>query len=292
MSQRWVITINFSDSVFGETASQARDDELERLKTVLGSTARYAILGKETGDESKILHLQGYASMLKVYRLKGIKKLVGNRAYLEPAKGTEQDNFDYCSKQGDYIEIGKRSDQGKRNDLLEIAKLIKDGATLEEVAEIAPATYIRNYRGIAHYQTLHIPHYQHDTVRGIWLHGPPGVGKTHHARLFAETKGDVFVKAQNKWFDGYKGEPVILLDDLDTPLLGHYLKIWADKWSCNGEVKGGTTKLRHRYFIVTSNYTPEHLWKDDEAMQQAVARRFKIITCTGLVEHLNELKNL
>jgi hypothetical protein len=289
MCRRWVFTINFSDSVFGDNATKIRDEEIERLKTVLGSTARYAILGKETGDQSKNLHLQCYASMLQMYRLKGIKKLVGERAHCEPAKGNEEQNYNYCSKQGDFIEIGQRSEQGRRNDLLEIAKLIKAGTSLKDVAEIAPATYIRNYRGIAHYQSLQCEPYTHDSVRGIWLHGPPGVGKTHHARLFAASKGDVYVKSQNKWFDGYAGEPVILLDDLDCSGLGHLLKIWADKWSCNGEVKGGTVRLRHRYFIVTSNYTPASLWPDDSAMCQAVKRRFKMIICTGLVEHLKEL---
>ena len=85
----------------------------------------------------------------------------------------------------------------------------------------------------------------------------------------------MYIKAQNKWFDGYAGERVILLDDLDTNILGHYLKIWSDKYSCQGEVKGGTVKLRHHVFVVTSNYSIKELFKDDEQMHDAIKRRFK-----------------
>lgn len=45
------------------------------------------------------------------------------------------------------------------------------------------------------------------------------------------------------------------MDDLDFEggdKLGHYLKIWADKWACTGETKGGTIPLNHHRFIVTS----------------------------------------
>ena len=75
----------------------------------------------------------------------------------------------------------------------------------------------------------------------------------------------------------YAGERVVLLDDLDTDVLGHYLKIWSDKYSCTGETKGGTIQLRHHMFIVTSNYPPSHFWAHDQMMLEAIERRFKIL---------------
>lgn len=72
-------------------------------------------------------------------------------------------------------------------------------------------------------------------------------------------------------------------------MLGHYLKIWADKWACTGEVKGGTVPLCHRRFVVTSNYSineifgPDANTKEGSAEQaakrtlvEALERRFKV----------------
>ena len=63
-------------------------------------------------------------------------------------------------------------------------------------------------------------------------------GKTHKARM---EHPNAFINHQNKWWDGYAGEDVVILDDMDDPCLKHYMKLWADKWSCKGETKGGYT---------------------------------------------------
>lgn len=54
------------------------------------------------------------------------------------------------------------------------------------------------------------------------------------------------------------------------------LKIVADHYACNGEVKGGIVALRHEKFIITSNYIPEDFWFD-AIMVEAVRRRFEFI---------------
>lgn len=70
----------------------------------------------------------------------------------------------------------------------------------------------------------------------------------------------------------------MVLDDLDTPVLAHYLKIWADKWSATGEVKHGTVPLNYERFIVTSNFSIEGLHKDcPPETIAAIQRRFKVI---------------
>jgi len=63
---------------------------------------------------------------------------------------------------------------------------------------------------------------------------------------------------------------------LDSDCLAHYLKIWADKWPCTGEVKGGTVSLMHERFVVTSNFRIEELFQKDQ-IREAVLRRFKVI---------------
>lgn len=110
-----------------------------------------------------------------------------------------------------------------------------------------------------------------------WFYGPTGSGKSRLAR--ARFEGDYYVKGFNKWWDGYTGQPTILLDDigLDHKFLGHYLKQWADHYPFNGETKGGSCSLRPTRFVVTSNYHPRDIWGDDNAVLAPILRRFKVV---------------
>lgn len=177
----------------------------------------------------------------------------------------------YCTKEDDYesnFDVSSYLNKKKKLSIETIKTKSAKQALIDGDITIAS---IRNYN-LA--RSIIIDPYEHDTVRGFWIYGPPGSGKSHAARV---AYPDAYMKPQNKWFDGYEGQKTIVLEDLDTPTLGHYLKIWTDRWSCSGEVKGGTTQLCHERFIITSNYSPEELFKDDPVMAEAVARRCEII---------------
>lgn len=122
--------------------------------------------------------------------------------------------------------------------------------------------------------------YEAEDVRGTWVVGKSGHGKSHYVRSQFDSK-DLFLKSQNKWWDGYTGQHHVLLDDFDHQgqCLSHFLKIWADKWRCTGEVKGGTVSLHHRTFWITSQYDINDIWRDEEhsAILEAVRRRFRVI---------------
>lgn len=111
-----------------------------------------------------------------------------------------------------------------------------------------------------------------------WVHGDPGVGKSKYARSL----GPIFNKSCNKWWDGYAGQDIVVIDDLglDHRCLGHYIKIWADHYAFGAEIKNGKIQIRPKKIIVTSNYTPKEIWKDDDQMVNAIVRRFnfKLIT--------------
>jgi len=116
--------------------------------------------------------------------------------------------------------------------------------------------------------------YEHTSIRGEWHYGVPGAGKSHTVR---NAYPDAYIKSQNKWFDGYQGEEVIILEDVDTDTLSHYMKIWADKWSCKGECKGYIVKLQHKKLVITSNFSIEELFAaKGQTTVDAIKRRFQI----------------
>lgn len=110
---------------------------------------------------------------------------------------------------------------------------------------------------------------------GIWIHGIAGCGKT---RSVLDQFPDAFPKPRTKWWDGYQGEDVVYLDDLDKfdVRLGGSLKLWSDAYPFIGESKGHSAKIRPKSFIVTSQYTIEGIWSDQET-QAALLRRFVVI---------------
>lgn len=69
------------------------------------------------------------------------------------------------------------------------------------------------------------------------------------------------------------------MDDIDNDHkhLGHFLKLWSDRYGVIGETKGGAIALKHRWFIVTSQYRIEHIWQESQETVEALLRRFRVI---------------
>ena len=65
------------------------------------------VVGVEVG-ENGTPHLQGYIRTKKCLRFNAIKSIIGKRAHIEQARGTELENDDYCRKDGVVaLSIGK-----------------------------------------------------------------------------------------------------------------------------------------------------------------------------------------
>lgn len=188
----------------------------------------------------------------------------------------------YCVKEDAYIsnfDVQAKVTLRNSKQKLIFAKLIKGEIELPQAIEENPSL-IKGYKklksDLQEYFLDKKGSLTTDDVRGVWIYGPPGVGKSHMAREIFTT-GGTYIKPQNKWWDGYAGESNVIIDDLDTNMLNHHLKIWADRYACLGEVKGGTVPLQHRKLIITSNYPISHFCGDDEDLRLALERRFRVI---------------
>lgn len=91
------------------------------------------------------------------------------------------------------------------------------------------------------------------------------------------------MKLPNKWWDGYKGEENVIIDDFDKKhdCLGYHLKIWSDMYAFPAEIKGSTVRIRPKKIVVTSNYSLDAIWPDVETLG-ALRRRFHVIHFTDV----------
>jgi len=237
---------------------------------------KYLIYGREVG-ELGTPHLQGYIVFNSPRSFNAVKNICV-RCHWEVAKGDSESNREYCSKENDYVEVGlmpmsqKRKGEANAERWSEAKKAAIEGR-LEDVPDDIFVQYYRTLKEIK--KDYMMKPLDLEFIENYWIWGKPGCGKSRSAR---ERFPEFYPKMMNKWWDGYQGEENVLMDDfeLDGKVLGHHLKIWADRYAFIGENKGGAIQIRPRRIIVTSNYSPDMIFGEDREMLAAVLRRFNV----------------
>lgn len=232
---------------------------------VLNDISDYHVYGFEVG-ENGTPHVQGYIHLKKKMRITGLIKVL--QAHYILAKGNAEENRKYCTKDGDFVEIGTPpitvQDKWKLT-----RKLAEEG----RFPEIDDAMFIRYHSAIKRIRQDHPQEYPMlDSTCGVWLYGESGVGKS---RIVHDLFPKAYLKSCNKWWDGYQGEDIVLIDDVDPnhKVLGHHMKLWGDHYPFPAEHKGTTIRIRPKLVIVTSQYSINEVF-DDRHTQSALARRF------------------
>lgn len=264
----------------------------------------YCIMGDEIGDNGTP-HIQGFVVMKTRTELTRMKRLLP-RAHFKVMRGTPQEASDYCKKgqqskdewkhhgvngrhfgvgadffeDGDLSKIDHRGGASggcaKRERYIQCIKAAKAG-DFKTIEEEHPDMYWNSYHTMKRIAMDNpIKCKALDKLDNEWIYGVPGIGKS---RLARHENDDIYIKSHNKWWLGYKNEAVVLIDDLgktDANWIGEYLKQWADHYPFPAETKGDGSVLRPKRIIVTSNYSIEELFGHDDALCQAILRRFKV----------------
>lgn len=264
-SRAWVFTLNNPTS-----------DDVVRLSEC---GAAYGVYGRETGDEGTH-HLQGYLYFKSARTLISLKKKLP-RAHLEPRKGSHEQARDYCIKDGDFEEWGtppltqKQKGDAGASVYREAWDLAKQGK-IEEIDETLRLKYYSTLKRIARDYMVSPPDL--DFFEGWWYYGPSGTGKSRKAR---QDNPGAYIKNVNKWWDGYQGQDVVIIDEWSPShsMLAYHLKIWVDHYAFNAEVKGGSMMIRPKKIVITSNYSLRECFSEDQDYLP-LARRFEEV-CFG-----------
>lgn len=234
-------------------------------------------------------HLQFVQNFENSIRLAHYKKTLPV-AHCEPCY-SEDASKKYVMKEDTRVdgpwEYGKKLIQrNSKKDWEQIFLSAKRGRMEDIPADIR----VRCYSQLKKIEKDHLEITDSDHLRGVWIYGPSGVGKSRWARQ--EYPGH-YPKLCNKWWDGYQGQKNVIMDDigLEHKILGQQLKIWADRYGCVLETKGGALTSKYDNFVVTSQYSIEEIFGDDPKTVEALKRRFKVVFFPFKVFHDDDTKD-
>lgn len=245
---------------------------------------KYLLQGDEICPTTGREHIQGFVIF------KNPRVLTGVRKEYEPISfricdGSIEQNIKYCTKDHDggtgvFTEEGERPrGQGFRTDIVTVAQMIRDNLSDLQIAQTVTEKkdygdhYMRNYRGMERFRELITENPRNWAMNVGIFWGPPGTGKT---RCVYDSFTDVYAKMPGKWWDGYNGQEVVLIDDFDPTdmfeiMYSFYLKL-LDRYPLRVEIKGGTKNFSSKTIIFTSNFDPS-TWFNDRQNRAAFFRR-------------------
>jgi len=270
-SRNWCFTLN-----------NYSEDDYQRL---LGTESVYIVVGKEVG-ESLTPHLQGFVVFKDARTLSVIKKKICSKCHWEPCKGSVDENYIYCTKDGIFEERGvkpmnskEKGSLGGEAEKVRWKRIIEaaEAGDNEWLKENEPRVYAEGERTIlsirkrarAAPETL-------ESMDNEWWYGPTGTGKSRKA--YEENPKAFRKDPKERWWDGYEGQDVVIIDDFDKFQVsqGGDMKRWMDHYPFMAAYKGGYMEIRPKKIIVTSNYSPDQIWEDTETVDP-IKRRVKLV---------------
>lgn len=277
---------NCETSFTGKVRSVVFTSFAEQCPKYKDNLMKYLVFGEEICPTTGKRHWQGYMELKNAYSWKKVHEALSNvhgtdKIWCFRRNGTAKQASDYCKKDGKFQEFGTISQQGARNDLALVAEAIKAGSSISEVALSHPEQYIKYHAGIDKLSFLHSTA-NHERWRNVEVHvywGPPGTGKTRRAYEENPELFDIVMTGSEKmWFDGYQGEPVLLLDEMSANAVNYQLLLrLLDGYPMRLPVKGAFINAKWTKVIITSNKAVES-WFPNERDHTALLRRITTIT--------------
>ncbi len=260
--------------------------------------ARYCVFQREVGFATGNIHLQGF---LYFDNKKSINQLVDMHMFglainvsfrVMAPKSSIKANVVYCTKDDDGVNGGRQEghapqifgdepQQGKRSDVVDVVQFIVENPTKPWTDVALSEPRVANMMRLAEkVQSENLPRRTNDVNHsGIWVYGKTGVGKSHWA--FSKYPRAFVKESDNEWWDFYRGEETVIIDEFSGSIKLSCLLRWVDKYEAKVEVKGAMAYLNTRTTVILSNHPPWEMYeKSSDVTRNALYRRFVILEMT------------
>lgn len=237
-SRNWFYTLN-----------NPEDKDIKEHKEMKCS---YHVFQKEVGKKGTP-HLQGTIVFKNAKTFGGMKKLMP-KAHLRPVKNLCR-AIAYCRKEKTRVdgpwEIGEEPSQGARTDLnLLKVDIVEKKRKLEDIILEEPIMYHQYGRTLEKIQDIAMNrNIRTQMTQGIWIYGRTATGKSEqaHEGYNPETHYKVPLE-DNGWWDGYKQQEIVIMDDFRGQIPYDQLLRILDKYPYS-------VKRRHREPISFTSKT-------------------------------------
>lgn len=222
---------------------------------------------KEVG-ENGYEHWQTILYLKNQQRLSYLKRFLPAEAHCEPTRSAAAEIYVWkedTKVQGSEFEFGERS--LNRNSKKDWEKIFDD-ASKGNLMEIPADIRFRHYSTIDRIRKDNERPISREGIIVNVYYGVTGAGKTHTAFAEAQqTDGDVYIKSGlTKWWDGYRGESKVIIDEFNGKIDITHLLRWFDKYPCTVEIKNSQACLRATRFWITSNKHPDEWYLNDTSV--------------------------
>jgi len=278
------------------TLNNYTDEEIELIKN---GDYSYLVFGKEIG-ESGTPHLQGFVRFENAKTMSAIHKLKGWKRTALQVSESPLSAIDYCKKGSQShdewkkdnvsgINYGKDAEvfetgvfsQGKRADLDSLYDEVKGGSSVDDVAWANPGGYNMCFKVLEKLEDIRLRKtLRNEMTEGIWIYGKTGTGKSDFAFLQYDVNKSYSYPYDKNWWDGYKQQENVIIDEFRGQLCFNELLRMVDKHPnyyvsrrCREPMPFVSKKV-----IITSSMSPKEVFKnlsENDSLDQ-LYRRFKI----------------
>lgn len=250
----------------------------EQLEAKLQERCKYYIFSIERAPTTGNLHYQMYME-LKSRTAKDVCYKWLPKVRMAARLGSQKAAIAYCKKPDTHVEgpfeFGEKSTQGVQSGLSTAADMIVGGARLRDVALEHPELYVRYARGLGELSFMTRAYEERIRPLVWYIYGPPGSGKSYHARRTVFEGNYDTVNYVDGRFVGYYGCENVILDDFDGRIPRQMLMQLLDEGRMTVRTVGGTAIWNPKKIIITSNFEPSYY--EHYAPLTALYRRLDVI---------------